>query len=416
MKNHVLKNALLAFAVSGIFTLSSLTNNPGFSETSDSLDLPKGFSAAVLAKDLGKTRHLAVTETGTIYLNRSQLKDGNAILILKDTDNDGIYDQQRSFGSVPGTGIGIKKGYLYTSSNSAVFRYKLDSNSEVIDTENPDIVIKGLADHGRDNAKPFTFDDNSNIYVTIVSWNDPCRDETGKGIMPCPILDSAGGIWKFSSDILNQSFSNGRRYASGVKNGVALSWNFQTNTLFTAVHGRGQFHDKYPQYYTAEHSAKLPAETLYELKNGDDAGWPYIYYDQFQKKKILAPEYGGDGKKTGGNSAVDPIMTFPAHLGPNDLLFYTGNMFPAKYKNGAFIAFHGQSPELKRGYFIAFIPFKNGKPSGKWEIFADNFAGVDLAKPTGPIQHRPCGLAQGPDGALYVCDDLGGTLYKISYK
>ena len=91
-------------------------------------------------------------------------------------------------------------------------------------------------------------------------------------------------------------------------------------------------------------------------------------------------------------------------------------MFPAKYKNGAFVAFHGQSTELKKGYFVAFIPFVNGKLSEKWEIFADNFSGVDLAKPTGPIQHRPCGLAQGPDGALYVCDDLGGTVYKISYK
>ena len=88
----------------------------------------------------------------------------------------------------------------------------------------------------------------------------------------------------------------------------------------------------------------------------------------------------------------------------------------SKYKNVAFIAFHGQSPVLKKGYMVAFVPFKNGKPSGPWEIFADNFAGTDLAKPTGPVQHRPKGLAQGPDGAIYVTDDLNGTLYKITYK
>ena len=122
------------------------------------------------------------------------------------------------------------------------------------------------------------------------------------------------------------------------------------------------------------------------------------------------------GKKTGGEKALNRLLAFPAHLGPNDILFYTGAMFPAKYKNGAFIAFHGQSAELKKGYFVAFVPFKNGKPAGTWEIFADNFAGVDLAKPTGPIQHRPCGLAQGPKGELFVCDDLGETLFKISYK
>jgi glucose/arabinose dehydrogenase len=98
------------------------------------------------------------------------------------------------------------------------------------------------------------------------------------------------------------------------------------------------------------------------------------------------------------------------------VLFYTGNSFPERYKNGAFIAFHGQSPALKQGYFVAFVPFKDGKPSEDWEIFADNFAGEDLKDPTGPIQHRPTGLAQGPDGALYVSDDRGGAIFRISYS
>ena len=105
---------------------------------------------------------------------------------------------------------------------------------------------------------------------------------------------------------------------------------------------------------------------------------------------MVSPEYGGDGEKIGGENAIDPIVAFPAHLAPNDLLFYTGEMFPEKYRNGAFIAFHGQSPELKKGYFVAFIPFKDGKPDGDWEIFADNFSGIDLA-------------------------DLKGTIYKITY-
>ncbi|KPM48730.1 PQQ-dependent sugar dehydrogenase [Jiulongibacter sediminis] len=374
------------------------------------LILPEGFQSEVLGKDLGKTRHLTVTDQGVIYLNRSKLaEDGSSLLMIKE-------GKTKSFGSLPGTGVELHNGYLYASSNSAIYRYPLNSDGEVADTEHPELIVSGLADHGRDNAKPFTFDGKGNLYVTIGSWNDPCRDETGKGIMPCTILDSAGGVWQFSTDRTNQHFEDGKRYATGVKNAVALTWNHQTQSLFTAVHGRGQFHDKYPQYYTAQQSAELPAETLYELQYGDDAGWPYIYYDQFQKKKIQAPEYGGDGKKTGGENALDPLVAFPAHLGPNDLLFYTGKMFPKKYRNGAFVAFHGQSPELKKGYLVAFVPFKKGKPNGKWEIFADNFAGVDLAVPTGPIQHRPCGLAQGPDGALYVCDDLGGTLFKITYE
>lgn len=378
--------------------------------------IPEGFSIEVVAEDLGNLRHMTVSKNGDIYVNRSKLKDEKAIVLLKDNDQDGKIDEQKQFGNLPGTGMLIKNGYLYSSSNSGVYRYKLNGKEEIIDIENPENIVDGLADMGRDNAKSFVMDDNSNLYVTIGSWNDSCREEgTGNGIMPCAILDSAGGIWQFKADKLNQSLTDGKRYATGVKNAVATAWNNKTNTLFAAVHGRGAFHDFYPDYYTAKHSAELPAETLYELHDGDDAGWPYIYYDQFKKKKMLSPEYGGDGEKTAGENAIDPVLAFPAHLAPNDLLFYTGNMFPEKYKNGAFIAFHGQSPELKEGYFVAFAPFKNGKPDGTWEIFADNFSGIDLANPTGPIQHRPCGLAQGPNGELYVSEDLKGTIFKITY-
>ena len=131
---------------------------------------------------------------------------------------------------------------------------------------------------------------------------------------------------------------------------------------------------------------------------------------------MLTPEYGGDGIKTVEDKYINPVVAFPAHLAPNDLLFYTGTQFPARYKNGAFVALHSQSSVLKKGYFVAFVPFKNGKPEGDWEIFANNFAGTDLEKPTGPIKYRPTGLAQGPDGSLYVADDVKGAIFKISYK
>jgi glucose/arabinose dehydrogenase len=97
------------------------------------------------------------------------------------------------------------------------------------------------------------------------------------------------------------------------------------------------------------------------------------------------------------------------HLAPNGLLFYTGDKFPQKYKNGAFIAFHGKSPELQKGYFVAFVPLQNGRLTSKWEIFANNFT-------TDKDQHKPCGLAQAPDGSIYVSDDSKGTIYRIQYN
>ena len=112
-------------------------------------------------------------------------------------------------------------------------------------------------------------------------------------------------------------------------------------------------------------------------------------------------------------------MQFPGHLAPNGLLFYTGNKFPEKYKNGAFIAFHGswnRAPEPQAGFFVVFVPFKNGMPTGKWEVFADGFSGLDKNATSGRAQYRPCGLAQTPDGSLVVSDDNNGTIWKISYS
>ena len=412
----LLMGTTIAFATFFLQCKGEIKETPKTTSNETILKAPEGFSVFEVAKDLGAVRHLTVSKNGDIYANRSVLKDGKAIVLLRDIDKNGTIDKQQQFGEVPGTGILVKDNYLYASSNSGVYRYKLNDDNEIINTDTPEKIVDGLIDMGRDNAKPFAIDNNANLYVTIGSWNDACRDEVKKtGMMPCTILDSAAGIWKFRADKPNQSFADGTRYATGLKNSVGIAWNFKTNTLFATDHGRGGLHNFYPNLFTQKQQDELPAETLYEVKENDNAGWPYTYYDPFKKSRILAPEYGGDGEKLGGEDAIAPLMAFPAHLGPNDLLFYTGSMFPERYQDGAFIAFHGQSPELKKGFFVAFVPFKNGKPDGDWEIFLDNFAGIDLANPTGELQHRPCGLAQGQDGALYVCDDLGGSIFKITY-
>jgi glucose/arabinose dehydrogenase len=381
------------------------------------LKLPPGFSATVIADSLGPLRHLVVNDQGDIYVKLNALKDGKGIYFLSDTNHDGLMDKKIGFGAYPGTGIKIKGSELYSTSNSGVFRYKLNEKGEVISADKPEVIVQGLVDKHRDNSKSIAIDDQNNLFVTVGSYSDNCRiAESGKGMPGCPILDSAAGIWEFKADKLNQTYSDGLHYARGIKNAVGIDWNSNTSSLFSMQHGRGQFDDKFPQYYTPKQSAELPAETMYEVHQGSDAGWPFIYYDQFQKKKILAPEYGGDGKKVGDQKFQNPLVAFPAHLAPNDLLFYTGNMFPKRYKNGAFIVFHGQSHQLKKGYLVAFVPFQNGKPSGDWEIFADNFAGEDLQKPTKPFQYRPIGLAQGPDGSLYVADDIKGSIFKITFQ
>jgi len=387
------------------------------------LKLPSGFRATKFAEGLGEARHLAVTPQGDVYVKLSALKVGKGIYYLHDANGDGKADVKTGFGDFTGTGMGVKNGYLYASSDTKVFRYKLDAKGKVINPDKPELIITGLLDRHEHEAKPFTFDNNGNIYVTIGAYSNACqiqdRTKGSPGINPCPILDSAGGIWKFSADKPSQTYGDGERYATGLRNEMGICWNTEVNELYVMQHGRDQLNDLYPDLYTTKQSAELPAECLYLLHKGDNAGWPYIYYDQLQHKKILAPEYGGDGKKEGGENAIDPIVAFPGHMAPDGLLFYEGNMFPEKYKHGAFIAFHGswnRAPEPQKGFFVAFVPFKDGKPSGDWEVFADNFAGGEQFMSPNAAKHRPCGLAQGPDGSLYVSDDQGGTIYKIVYK
>ena len=108
-------------------------------------------------------------------------------------------------------------------------------------------------------------------------------------------------------------------------------------------------------------------------------------------------------------------MAFPAHFAPNDLIFYAADQFPPRYRDGAFIAFHGSSnraPGAQAGYNVVFVPRENSPAEGEWEVFADGFAGV--GRP-GDALHRPSGLALGPNGSLYVADDAGGRIWKISY-
>jgi glucose/arabinose dehydrogenase len=169
----------------------------------------------------------------------------------------------------------------------------------------------------------------------------------------------------------------------------------------------------FPELYSVQHSDMLPSEEFMRVAEGADFGWPFCYHDWRRNRKVLNPEYGGDGATQGRCATVaHPIIGFPGHWAPNGLVFYQGAMFPARYREGAFIAFHGSfDRRTQDGYKVVFVPFEGAMPAGDYEIFADGFAG--RKKSPGGALHRPVGLAVSPDGSLYITDDQRGRIYNV---
>jgi glucose/arabinose dehydrogenase len=288
----------------------------------------------------------------------------------------------------------------------------------------PETIVYGFKREFQHASKTIAFDTSGYMYVNVGAPSNACQQDDrtpgSPGMDPCPILESYGGIWRFRDDQMNQTQKDGYRFATGLRNCVAIEWNAAVNNLYVVQHGRDQLNQFFPEYYNDDDNANLPAEEFFLLEDGDDCGWPYCYFDDRKNIKVLSPEYGGNGDSIGRCAAKKaPLMAFPAHIAPNDLIFYSRDQFPGRYHNGAFIAFHGswnRSPQVQEGYYVVFVPFENRLPSGGWEIFADGFAGPEPVKNPGDAVHRPMGLAVGSDGSLYISDSVKGAVWKVFYQ
>jgi glucose/arabinose dehydrogenase len=418
--------ALILFALTVVLACGSSepenTQNPS-AETFGSIALPQGFSATVFADAAGPGRHLETRPNGDVYLRLSKPTQGHTLVALRDTNKDGQADLKEYFGGPePGTGVKMYQGYLYYSTNQQVFRKKFNGN-ELVPSGNAELVLT-LPQQDQHAAKPLAFDKAGNLYVTIGAPSNSCQEPDRQagvpGQDPCPLLDSSGGIWQFSATRLNQAFADGKRYATGIRHAVGITWNASAQALYAMQHGRDQLHDHWPEHFTAKQSAELPAEEFFKVEENDDFGWPYCYFDWQKNQKRLNPEYGGDGDSIGRCAkAKRPLMGFPGHWAPNALAFYQGSQFPVRYKGGAFIAFHGswnRAPFPQQGYKVVFVPFSGNEPISGFDNFATQFAGEggDFVSPS-EAQYRPCGLAVGPAGSLYISDSVKGRVWKVSY-
>jgi len=410
---------------------TSVFEVPSTDPDNGGLILPQGFGALVVADSVGPARHLAVNTNGDIYIKLRIDTGDKGNMALRDVDGDGKADIFKRFGDYPNDGrfateMKIHNEYLYYSSELVVYRQKLDPNN-LIPKGKPEVIMVDEYPIRWHNAKSLAFDNKGGMYVTFSAPTNACEDlrltagdpnAVVKGEFPCSQLNILGGVWRFDENKLEQRQSDGVRFATGLRSIVGITWNKEQDNLYAVNHGRDYLHNHAPDYYSKWENSVLPSEEFMLIKKDDDFGWPYTYYDHFKSQRMLAPEYGGDGKQEAKGYA-EPIMGLPAHWAPNDLLFYTGSQFPDRYKDGAFIAFHGSTnrgPYPQAGYIVAFIPFKEGRPAGNLEVFADGFTGTDLVKQMKDSKYRPMGLAQGPDGSLYISESKNGKIWRVIFN
>lgn len=402
--------------------------------------LAGGFRATVFADSLPYgARQLAVRANGDVHLGLVAADDGlGSFAALRDADGDGRADTLARYGAGagdfvaerPATGLHTVGGveYVYAAPDTALVRWRLGPG-DLAPTGEPETVATGIPYSSRHEAKPFAFDGAGSVYVNVGAPSNACQEDDNQrgspALDPCPLLDFSGGIWRFDDDALGQRQADAERFATGLRHVVALDWyraaggaaGGGAGALFALQMGRDRLDTLFPDLYSAEDNARLPAEEMFRVDAGDDLGWPYCYYNPFLERKVLAPEYGGDGETAGRCADSEaPIVAFPAHWSPVDLVFYHGRQFPERYRGGAFVAFHGswnRAPEPQAGYLVAFQPFADGRPSGPFEVFADGFTGVDTLYNRSDARFRPVGLDVGPDGSLYVSDSQRGRVWQI---
>jgi glucose/arabinose dehydrogenase len=398
----------------------------------DGLTLPAGFHATVVAEGLGPIRHLAVRGNGNLYVSTPHNQDpGKSGIIAIHLDPNHHADRIQHFGSIDGgTGIRFHNDHLYASTPSGVYRFAF-LGAELVPSNEPELIVDGMpASHPgflRVN-RPIAFDASDHLFVALDASANLCTTQTQPppgqplptapptGLKPCPDLGARAGVWRFDANRHAQKFpADGQQWATGIRDIDCLDWSTADGHLYGIMHARDNTNRLWPDLVSAEDDNHI-ADEMHRITKGTDFGWPYTYFDGARNVRLISPEYGGDGKRSPAPGTYSsPVLTFHSRRpAPVDLLFYSGNAFPRAYRNGAFIVLHGTQ---KSGYDVVFVPFDRHGKAGSPTVFADGFAGFDQTSATrAPAMYRPIGIAEGPDGALYVADSQKGRVWRIMYQ
>ncbi|MBL4679918.1 MAG: PQQ-dependent sugar dehydrogenase [Pseudomonadales bacterium] len=341
----------------------------------NNLNLPPGFQIAIYA-EVPNARQMALGDTGHIYVGTRRL--GKVFQVI---DHNGDYKADKVVEIASGlklpSGVTYHNGDLYVGAVSTIFRYKN------IDHEltKPDIIIDTLPKITHHGWKFLDFGPDNLLYFAVGA--------------PCNVCLSKNPVF---ASILRMDVDKNHApeiIAQGVRNTVGFDWHPVTHELWFTDNNRDNLSDERPY-----------GELNRVRQKGDHFGFPF-----FHDNSLPDPDFGTKGKEA--SAYIEPELILDPHVAALGMVFYTGNMFPSKYKNQIFMAEHGswnRTPEAGHtGYRITMGREVNG--SLQYETFIDGWLGKNN-KAFG----RPVHLLQLPDGSLLLSDDKAGIIYRITYQ
>ena len=351
---------------------------PATAERVASLKVAPGFRVRVFAEGLGKARMLAVGPRGDVYVTRREPGD---LWRLRDADGDGKAELREKVLELKGLhGIAFHGGRAYLATAGEVFVADLGADGSL---GRPRAIAR-LADSGGHNNHTLAVSPAGKLHVTVGSTCNACVEKNPENATML-VMDLDG--------------SGKRVFASGLRNTIGFGWHPATQVLWGMDHGIDWLGDD------------QQAEELNRIEDGKRYGWPYAHGGGAVNPSIDAP--AGTTKEEWAKGSEGMVVGYTAHAAPLALAFYAATAFPEKYRNGAFVTFHGSwNRKPPSGYEVAFLPFDAAGKPGAFEPFLSGFLVTEKGEPA--QFGRPTGLAVAADGALLFADDENGVVYRVT--